>query len=101
MTRIALKFSSNRGTENLALVGIHTRACAGAAGRQIRHIEGADVPVGVLDITLYRDDLTTIAHQPVVRRTEIPFDVTEDRRAGGRRAVHRAHGGRLWARSSI
>jgi len=80
MTRIAHEIlERNRGTENLALVGIHTRGVplARRLAEQIRHIEGADVPVGVLDITLYRDDLTTIAHQPVVRRTEIPFDVTE------------------------
>ncbi|MFS8524088.1 MAG: bifunctional pyr operon transcriptional regulator/uracil phosphoribosyltransferase PyrR [Limnochordales bacterium] len=80
MTRIAHEIlERSRGTENLALVGIHTRGVplARRLAEQIRHIEGADVPVGVLDITLYRDDLTTIAHQPVVRRTEIPFDVTE------------------------
>jgi pyrimidine operon attenuation protein/uracil phosphoribosyltransferase len=42
---------------------------------KIRDIEGYRVPVGILDITLYRDDLSTLAHQPLVRSTEIPFPV--------------------------
>jgi pyrimidine operon attenuation protein / uracil phosphoribosyltransferase len=42
---------------------------------RIREIEGYRVPVGILDITLYRDDLSTLAHQPLVRSTEIPFPV--------------------------
>jgi pyrimidine operon attenuation protein/uracil phosphoribosyltransferase len=42
---------------------------------RIREIEGHRVPVGILDITLYRDDLSTLAHQPLVRSTEIPFPV--------------------------
>lgn len=78
LTRIAHEIlERNRGTEQLALVGIHTRGVplARRLAEQIRVIEQADVPVGVLDITLYRDDLTTIAQQPVVRPTEMPFDV--------------------------
>jgi pyrimidine operon attenuation protein/uracil phosphoribosyltransferase len=42
---------------------------------RIREIEGHRVPVGILDITLYRDDLSTLARQPLVRSTEIPFPV--------------------------
>ena len=42
---------------------------------RIKEIEGSEIPLGVLDITLYRDDLQTIANQPVVRTTEIPVDV--------------------------
>jgi pyrimidine operon attenuation protein/uracil phosphoribosyltransferase len=41
----------------------------------IMEIEGRSVPVGILDITLYRDDLSTLAHQPLVRSTEVPFPV--------------------------
>jgi pyrimidine operon attenuation protein/uracil phosphoribosyltransferase len=41
----------------------------------IEGIEGVSVPVGILDITLYRDDLQTIADQPVVNESDIPFDV--------------------------
>ena len=68
----------NQGTAKLGLVGVHTRGVplARRLAEQIRLIEGVRVPVGVLDITLYRDDLTTVAHQPLVRRTDIPYDVT-------------------------
>ncbi len=69
----------NKGIENLALVGIRTR---GAVLAQricscIKEIEKADIPLGVLDITLYRDDLTLIANQPVVHETSIDFDITQ------------------------
>jgi len=68
----------NAGTSKLGLVGIHTRGVplARRLAEQIRLIEGARVPVGVLDITLYRDDLSTVAHQPIVRRTDVPYDIT-------------------------
>jgi len=67
----------NRGTEGLALVGIRTRGfpLAERLAEAIRQIEGKRLPVGILDITLYRDDLSTIDVQPQVRKTEIPFDV--------------------------
>lgn len=80
LTRIAHEMlERNRGTEGLGLVGIHTRGVplAHRLAAQIRAIEQVDVPVGVLDITLYRDDLTTVAQQPIVRRTDIPFDITD------------------------
>lgn len=79
LTRIAHEIlERNRGTEGLGLIGIHTRGVplAHRLAAQIRDIEQVDIPVGVLDITLYRDDLTTVAQQPIVRRTEIPFDIT-------------------------
>jgi pyrimidine operon attenuation protein/uracil phosphoribosyltransferase len=65
--------------QNVALVGIRRRGVplAQRLAAQISQIEGKECPVGILDITLYRDDLTTIAHQPVVHKTEIPFDVTD------------------------
>lgn len=67
----------NRGIGELALVGVRTRGVplAKKINEAIKHIEGTEVPVGVLDITLYRDDLTTIAHQPVVHKTEVPFSI--------------------------
>jgi pyrimidine operon attenuation protein/uracil phosphoribosyltransferase len=43
----------------------------------IREIENEDIPAGVLDITLYRDDLTLIAAHPIVHKTEIDFDITD------------------------
>jgi pyrimidine operon attenuation protein/uracil phosphoribosyltransferase len=42
---------------------------------KILQIEGKEVPVGTLDITLYRDDLSTLSTQPLVRKTEVPFTV--------------------------
>lgn len=67
----------NKGTQGLTFVGIHTRGVplAHRLAANVQSIEGTEVPVGVLDITLYRDDLTTIAQQPIVRRTEIPVDI--------------------------
>jgi pyrimidine operon attenuation protein/uracil phosphoribosyltransferase len=73
----------NRGTEDLALVGIRTRGVplARRLARSLRDITGGDVPTGALDITLYRDDLMRqpVGPQPVVRRTEIAFSI-DDRR---------------------
>ena len=68
----------NAGVEELALVGIRTRGVpiAKRIAENIEAIEGKKVLVGLLDITLYRDDLSTVAQQPVVHRTEIDFDVT-------------------------
>ena len=70
---------AGKGVSDLALVGIRTRGVplAKRLANYIKDIEGKAIPVGILDITLYRDDLTTIAHQPVVHKTEIPFDVTD------------------------
>ncbi len=67
----------NKGAERLALVGIHTRGVpiAERLAAYIAEFEGVTPPVGKLDITLYRDDLTEIALQPIVKRTEVEFDV--------------------------
>ncbi len=69
----------NKGTEGIALIGIRTRGAVLAAriAAEIEAIERRAVPVGVLDITLYRDDLSRIAHNPIVHSTEIAFDVTD------------------------
>jgi pyrimidine operon attenuation protein / uracil phosphoribosyltransferase len=69
----------NKGTRELCLVGIRTRGAHLAKRLQgcIEKIEKQAVPVGILDITLYRDDLTLIAQQPVVHKTEIDFDITD------------------------
>lgn len=78
LTRIAHEIvERNKGAENLALVGIHTRGVpmAQRLAEQIERFEGVRPLVGKLDITLYRDDLTEIALQPVVKKTEVPFDV--------------------------
>jgi pyrimidine operon attenuation protein/uracil phosphoribosyltransferase len=78
LTRIAHEIvERNKGTENLVLVGIRRRGVplAQRIRARIKEIEGSEVPLGILDITLYRDDLQTIANQPVVRTTEIPVDI--------------------------
>lgn len=79
MTRIAHEvIERNKGLADLALVGIRTGGIHLAhrlAGR-LKEIEGVVVPVGILDITLYRDDLSTKRDQPTIRKTEINFDIT-------------------------
>jgi pyrimidine operon attenuation protein/uracil phosphoribosyltransferase len=69
----------NRGTEGLALVGVVSRGdlLAARLRDQIRLVEGAEVPVGRLDITLYRDDLARTGARPMLRPTEIPFDLDD------------------------
>ncbi|MFQ5570603.1 MAG: bifunctional pyr operon transcriptional regulator/uracil phosphoribosyltransferase PyrR [Rhodothermales bacterium] len=62
-----------------ALIGMQSRGVylAGRLQAKIREAEGVDLPVGVLDATMYRDDFRTRLKQPRVRATRIPFDVTE------------------------
>ena len=79
LIRIAHEITEkNRGVENVALVGIRTRGVPLAAriAEEIRKIENVEIPVGSLDITLYRDDLTTMGYNPVIHGTEIYFDIT-------------------------
>ncbi len=68
----------NSGAQNIVIVGIRKRgdSLAKRIKEQIKDIESVDIPFGVLDITLYRDDFTTIDYKPIVGKTEIPFDVT-------------------------
>ena len=60
------------------MIGIRTRGVilAERLQKNIKEIEGCDLPVGILDITLYRDDLTKASTQPVVGETHIDFDLT-------------------------
>jgi len=78
MTRIAHEIvERNGGVADLVLVGIRSRGVPIArrlAGLIEQH-EGASVPVGSLDITYYRDDLTRIAHAPIVKRSDLESDV--------------------------
>jgi len=79
LTRIAHEIvEKNKGVDNVVLVGIRTRGVpiAERLAENIEKIEGKKPPVGVLDITLYRDDLSTLAYQPIVRPTELPVDIT-------------------------
>ena len=69
----------NKGTEGLCLIGIRNRGAylAKRLVEFIGNIEKEKVPVGILDITLYRDDLTLVAEQPIVHKTEIDFDIND------------------------
>jgi pyrimidine operon attenuation protein/uracil phosphoribosyltransferase len=84
LTRIAHEIlERNRGTDEIALVGIRTRGVplARRIARSLSQITGDEVATGSLDITLYRDDLMrhAVGPQPVLRRTDIPFTI-DDRR---------------------
>ena len=67
----------NRGVSNLMLAGIRTRGVplAEKICAEIERMEGQKVPLGMLDITLYRDDLSTIAAQPQVKGTHLPMPI--------------------------
>lgn len=78
LSRIAHEIvERNQGTENLLLVGIRSRGVPLASTLQdkIREFEGVEVLAGSVDITLYRDDLSQIAPNPVVQATELPFEI--------------------------
>ena len=79
LTRIAHEIvEKNKGVETVVLVGIRTRGVpiAERIAEEVGRIEGKKPPVGILDITLYRDDLSTLSYQPIVRPTELPVDIT-------------------------
>lgn len=67
----------NQGIEGLAVIGIKTRGAvlAERIAISLEKIEGKKPDVGALDITLYRDDLTEVAEQPVIHATEVDFDI--------------------------
>lgn len=67
----------NRGVDRLLLAGIVTRGVplAEALAVEIARAEGHEVPIGRLDITLYRDDLSTVAPQPLVKSTHLPVAI--------------------------
>jgi pyrimidine operon attenuation protein/uracil phosphoribosyltransferase len=78
VTRISHEIVEKQaGTDGLVLVGIQRRGVplAQRLAEAIREHEGAIIPVGALDITFYRDDLSMLAQQPVVKGTDLPFDV--------------------------
>ena len=80
ITRIAHQIlEKHRGTDRLALVGIQTRGdfLAKRLAEQIHKIEDVTLPVGSMDINMYRDDWTKISHQPTVRPSNIPFSVDD------------------------
>lgn len=82
VTRIAHEIvERNKGTSDLVLIGLRSRGVdlARRIAQELKIINGADIPVGTLDVTLYRDDLGRVGLQPVVRKTEISFSINEKR----------------------
>lgn len=80
ITRVSHEIlEKNKGIEDIALIGVHTRGVpiANRLAKQIEKIEGKAPLVGELDITLYRDDLSTIAKLPVLNGTKIDFDIND------------------------
>src|SRR5262249_30001267 len=80
LTRIAHEIVERAGgTDGLALVGVRTRgvSLARRISARLQAIGGQPVPVGALDITLYRDDLALKGEAPILRATEIPFSVAD------------------------
>lgn len=81
LTRVAHEIiEKNKGVEHIVLIGIRTRGIflAERLAARIKEIEGTEVPVGELDITLYRDDLSkkTNDQEPLVKGSDIPHDIT-------------------------
>ena len=80
ITRIAHEIVEREpDASQLAIVGIRTRGDVLAVRLRdaLRAIDGREMPIGSLDITLYRDDLTRIGYSPTVHRTDIPFSVDD------------------------
>lgn len=80
VTRLAHEIiERNKGSENIVLVGMRTRGefIAKRIHEKIKEIDGSEPPLGVLDVTLYRDDFRTRLKQPEVSVTDITFDVNE------------------------
>ncbi|MBK6899002.1 bifunctional pyr operon transcriptional regulator/uracil phosphoribosyltransferase PyrR [bacterium] len=80
LTRIAHEIiEANKGTADLVLLGVQRRGVPLAAliSEAIRKVEGVEVPLGAIDITFYRDDLSTIGPAPRINATTVPMDVTD------------------------
>ena len=80
LTRISHEIiEKNEGTEDLVIIGIRSRGVpmAERLAKRISEFEGVNVPTGILDITLYRDDLSQVSKQPIIHQTEIAFDITD------------------------
>lgn len=78
ITRISHEIiEKNKGIEDLVLIGIQRRGVplAKRIAERIKNVENSDIPVGILDITLYRDDLSLLNEHPVINGTEINFDI--------------------------
>lgn len=82
LTRIAHEIvERNEGCEGLVFIGMMTRGVpiAKRLAEEIKDFEKVDIPIGALDISFYRDDIPYLGVQPVVRRTDIPTDISGKR----------------------
>ncbi|MFH1783491.1 MAG: bifunctional pyr operon transcriptional regulator/uracil phosphoribosyltransferase PyrR [bacterium] len=80
ITRMAHEIiEKNQGAKELCIIGIRTRGVhvGERIARIIKKTEDIEVPFGLLDITLYRDDVGSIGTQPIVKETKIPFDIND------------------------
>jgi len=80
LKRMALEIAEkNNGLKNVYFIGIRRRGVpiANRMAKYLKEVENINVPVGILDITLYRDDLSTIAENPVINDTQIDFKVKD------------------------
>ena len=80
LTRISYEIlEKNKGMENLVLVGIRTGGVylAQRLQKKISAIENKEIPLGILDITLYRDDISSSSKKPTLGKTKIPFDLDD------------------------
>jgi len=69
----------NKGAKDLALIGVHRRGVpiAERIASYIKNFEGISVDIGTLDITFYRDDLSLLADHPLIKGTDIAFDINK------------------------
>lgn len=80
LSRIAHEIAEkNKGVENVVLIGIQRRGVplSKMIADRIKKFEDISVPVGILDITFYRDDLSLLDEHPIVKGTDIPFNITK------------------------
>lgn len=72
-------FEKNPNLKDVVLIGIQTRGAYLTKRFQaiMKEISSVDIPLGIIDITLYRDDLTTIGPNPMVKETQIDFDLND------------------------
>lgn len=78
LTRVSHEIiEKNKGTENIILIGIKRRGypLAQRIAKAIEEIEGIEIPVGSVDISLYRDDLTAINEQPIIKNSELGTNI--------------------------
>ncbi len=80
LTRITYEIlERNKGTEDLVVIGIRRggECLAKRLSKMIGKIEGTEIPMGILDVTLYRDDFMTSKEKPTPRKTDIPFSLDQ------------------------